>query len=161
MVLESPSVVISVGKPGNLANRTLTLIIEAQGEANFSAAFDVTMTRLEASSGVVIAANRSIRIDQPSISAFGQHVEWKQLPPPATWLADLDGSRFKYAHTSRHEFTVRLACDTGEQNCAADGDVIETFVQLASPGQGHRLKSQEVMVQTRVQSLVSCDNSRA
>ncbi len=80
--------------------------------------FNVTITRLERSSGTLIAANRSIRLDRPSVSAFGQHVEWqngaKQLPPAATWDADLDGSRLKYTHTARHEFTVRLACEQGE-----------------------------------------------
>jgi hypothetical protein len=110
-VLESESLAISVSKPSNLVDRTLTLIVEAHGETQLAVAFDVTMTRLEASSGAVIAANGSIRVDQPSISAFGQHIEWKLRPPEATWCADLDGSRLKFADTSRHEFAVRLTCD--------------------------------------------------
>jgi hypothetical protein len=105
----------------------LTLIVEARGEAEPAVAFNVTTTRFEASSGAVITANGSVRVDQPSMSAFGQHIEWKQRPPPATWTADLDGDRLKLEAVSRHEFTVRLACDRGEPSCAADGDVIETI----------------------------------
>ncbi len=105
-----------------------------------------------------MAANRSIRIDQPSMSAFGLHVEWKLLPPSATWYADLDGSRLKFIDSSRHEFTVKLTCDPGEQSCAADGDEITTIVQLASQ-QGNGLKS-EVRVLTRVQSLLSCRHTQ-
>jgi hypothetical protein len=103
--------------------------------------------------------NRSLRVDQRSISAFGLHLEWKQLLPASTWQADLDGSRLKFVDTSRHEFTVWLACDRGEQSCAADGDVITTVVQLASPQDG-RLRS-EVRVLTQVQSLLSCLHTRA
>ena len=158
-VLESESVTITVAKPGSLTSRTLTLIVEALGEAELSATFSVSMTRKEASSqGALLIANRSIRVDQPSMSAFGLHLEWK-LPPAPTWRADLDGSQLKFAHTSRHEFTVRLECVRGEQSCAADGDDITTIVQLASPQDG-RLKS-EVRVLTQVQSLLSCLHTRA
>jgi hypothetical protein len=155
-VLESESLTIGVMKPGSLTNRTLTLIVEARGEAELGIAFNVTMTRFEASSGALIAANGSISVDVPSMSAFGQHIEWKQRPLPI-WQAVLDGTQFKYADTLRHEFTVRLGCDRNEQNCAADGDIITTTVQLASP-QDSRLRS-EARVLTRVEALVSCSNT--
>jgi hypothetical protein len=159
-VLESESVAIAVPKPGSLANRTLTLIAEAHGEAELVVAFNVTMTRIEASSGAVITTNGSIRVDRPSMSAFGHHIEWRQWPPPASeWRADLDGSKLKFADSLRHEFTVRLACDVGEQSCAADGDVITTVVQLASATESH-LRS-EVRFITQVQSLLSCLHTRA
>jgi hypothetical protein len=158
-VLESESVTIAVAKPGSLANRTLTLIAEAHGEAELNITFGVSMTRFEASSGAVTAANGSISIDQPTISAFGLHIEWKQLPPAATWRADLDGSQLKFADTSRHEFALRLACDRGEQSCAADGDVITTVVQITSQ-QDYRLRS-EVRLLSQVQSLLSCVHTRA
>ena len=139
----------------------LTLIVEARGEAELAVAFNVTITRFEASSGAVITANGSVRIDQPSMSAFGQHIEWKQRPPPATWTADLDGDRLKLEAVSRHEFTVRLACDRGEPSCAADGDVIETIVQLAATGSLSSNLHSEVRVMTQVQSLLSCLHTRA
>jgi hypothetical protein len=160
-VLESESVSVDVAKPGSLANRPLTLVVEAHGETELTVAFHVAMTRREAGSEVVIVANGSIRVDQPSISAFGHHVEWKRkLPPPGTWKADLDANRLKYATTQRHDFTVRLACDRGEQSCAADGDIISTTVQLVSPQDIH-LKSHEVTIQTRVVALASCNHSVA
>jgi hypothetical protein len=78
-----------------------------------------------------------------------------------TWLADLDGGRLKYADTSQHEFTVRLACARGEENCAADGDVITTVVQLAAVGSLSSSLHSEVRVVTNVQSLLSCRHTRA
>jgi hypothetical protein len=158
-VLESESVGIDVVKPGSLSNRTLTLIAEAHGEAELNVTLSVSMTRFEASSGAIIVANKSIRVGEPSISAFGQHIEWKELPPAATWHADLDKGRLKFANISRYEFAVRLACDGAEQSCAADGDVITTALQLASPHDG-RLRS-EVRVITQVRSLLSCLHTRA
>jgi hypothetical protein len=158
--LESESAVVSVAKPSSLTNRTLSLIVEARGESQLNITFHVAMTRLEASSGAMIVANGSIRVDQPSMSAFGQHIEWTQLPPAPTWQAALDGSQLKFAAASRHEFTVRLACDRDEESCAADGDIITTVVQLASPQYG-RVKAQEVTVQTHVVGLASCNRSVA
>jgi hypothetical protein len=111
--------------------------------------------------GALITANGSVRVDQPSMSVFGQHIEWKQRPPPATWTADLDGDRLKLEAVSRHEFTVRLACDRGEPSCAADGDVIETIVQLAATGSLSSNLHSEVRVMTQVQSLLSCLHTRA
>ena len=101
----------------------------------------------------------SIRVDQQSVSAFGLHLEWKQPQPVATWRADLDGSRLKFADTLRHEFSLRLSCQRGEPSCAADGDEIISVVQLASP-QDSYLRS-EVRVMTQVQSLLSCLHTRA
>jgi hypothetical protein len=118
-VLETESLIIAVVKPSNLTNSTMTLIVEARGEAELAVAFNIVVTRLGATSGDMIATNRSIHIDQPSISVFGQHIEWKRRPPAATWHADLDGGRFKFADTLRHEFRLRIACDRAEQSRAA------------------------------------------
>jgi hypothetical protein len=160
-VLESESVSIDVAKPGSLKHRTLTLIVEARGEAELNITFNVMITRSEASSGAVIASHGSLNVDQPSVSAFGQHLEWKQRPPTATWLAELDGGRLKYEDTSRHEFSVRLACDSAEPSCAADGDVITTIVQLVAIGSRSSHMHSEVRVVTKVQSLLSCRHTQA
>ena len=83
------------------------------------------------------------------------------MPPTAKWLADLDGGRFKYADTSRHEFSVRLACDRAEPSCAADGDVITTIVQLVAIGSLSSHMHSEVRVVTHVQSRLSCLHTRS
>jgi hypothetical protein len=90
------------------------------------------------------------------MSAFGQHIEWKQQPPAPTWHANLDGARFKFADASRHEFMVRLACDRGEKSCAADGDIITTLVQLVAVDSSPNRLHSEVRVVTQVQPLLSC-----
>jgi hypothetical protein len=71
----------------------------------------------------------------------------------------LDGSKFKYLETKRHEFGVRLTCKSDEQSCAADGDLITTVIRLISP-QDSNVRS-EVTVTTRVEALVSCKNTAA
>jgi hypothetical protein len=157
-VLETESLIIAVVKPSNLTNSTMTLIVEARGEAALAVALHVVVTRFNASSGELIVTNRSIHINQPSISVFGQHIEWKRRPPAATWHADLDGGRFKFADTLRHEFRLRIACDRAEQSCAADGDIITTVVELRSP-QNDRLTSRATF-RTMVNALASCDNSK-
>jgi hypothetical protein len=160
-MLESESVSIDVAKPGGLRNRTLTLNFEARGEAKLNITFIVRITRLEASSGAVSVANGSVHIDQPSISAFGQHIQWVQRPPAATWLADLDGRRLNVVATSQHEFNIRLECGRAEQSCAADGDIITTVFELqsAQTPQNSRLEL-EVTVHTKVKALASCENSK-
>jgi hypothetical protein len=77
------------------------------------------------------------------------------------WRADLDRSRIKFSDSLRHEFTVRLACDRGEQSCAADGDVITTVVRLITVGSLPSNLHSEVRVVAQVQSLVSCVHTRA
>ena len=157
--LQTEDFSLSLRKPGNGSKVAFKFIMHATGEAPFNLTTSITMIRSEASSGAVIAANGSIRTDQPSFSAFGQHIEWTQLPP-ATWLANLDGNRLKFEDTSPREFAVRLSCDHTEQSCAADGDVIATILQLVAvdsvPGNLHS----EVRVLTHVQSLLSCVHSR-
>jgi hypothetical protein len=64
-----------------------------------------------------------------------------------------------YVDTKRHDFAVRLQCESGEVICAADGDVITTVVALRSP-QNSRLQS-EVRFQTTVEALASCERSKA
>jgi hypothetical protein len=161
-VLEGDSLAIDVAKPGSLHGRTLTLIVEAHGEAELAVIFGVTMTRFEAHSGALTEAKRSISVEQPSISAFGQHIEWKRIPPTPIWLANLDGSKLKFLDVSRHEFTVRLACDLNEPSCAADGDIITTALQLVTnDSSGSSNLQSEVRVQTQVQSLLSCMQTQA
>jgi hypothetical protein len=157
--LEGESVAITLRKPGGLT--TLRMLVEARGEMELVVDFNVTMTRLDASSGERIGVNGSLRIDSPAITAFGQHIEWRKAPPAATWRAMLDKRKLKFSDASLHEFTVRLQCEkrpSDTQSCAADGDVITTVVQLVS--QGSRLRS-EVTLQTRVEALVSCKQSRS
>ncbi len=50
--------------------------------------------------------------------------------------------------TKRHDFTVRLACESGEVICAADGDVITTVVALRSPQNSRLLRSKAVLMQS-------------
>jgi hypothetical protein len=165
--LESESVAITLRKPGVLTNTTLRMIAQASGQKELAVDFNVTMTRLDASSGERVGANGSLRIDSPVITAFGHRIEWRQAPPTATWRALLDGQKLKFADTSLQEFTVRLHCEERQpsdtQSCAADGDVITTVVQLTSCDDDHRdrcLRSQ-LTIHTTVESILSCKNAKA
>ena len=152
--LQAKELSLTLRKPGNRS--TVVFTMNATGEEPFDATINVTTTRFEARAAAAVAANRPIRADEPSISAFGLHIELARLPPAATWRANLDATKF--ADTSHHELALWLACDGEEQGCVADGDVVTTAVQVASP-QDARLRS-EVLVTVHVQSLVSCLHSR-
>ena len=157
--LEAQSLSMSLSKPSNITTPT-RFIVEAHGEAEIAVTFNISITRFEASSGALIPASGSIAIDQPTVSAFGQHIEWKTRHPTVPWRADLDGKKFRYAKTTQHEFGMRLACNkSDEQSCAADGDVITTVVRLASHLDSS-LRS-EVSIQARVEALVSCQTTVA
>ena len=162
-LLQAEEVSLTLRKPGN--GSIVVLTMQAMGEDPFDATVNITMTRFEARSASAVAANKPIRADEPSISAFGVHIKWQQLPPAPTWHTRLDGSSLKFVDTSRHEFTVRLACDRGEQSCASDGDVITTVVQLVggivAEGSLPSNLYSEVRVVVQVQSLVSCRHTRA
>jgi hypothetical protein len=160
-VLQSQSVSIAVTKPGTLANLDLSLIVEAKGESDFAVEFGVSMSLFDAVSKVEIGVNRSVCIDQPLVSAFGQHIQWKRQdrPPEATWLAKLDASKGRYTDIRTHDFTVRLQCTSGQQSCAADGDLITTVIQLRSPE--NKMTANEVRFQTLVQALPGCNHSSA
>ncbi len=84
--LRGESVAIMLRKPGGLANTTLRMVVEASGQTELAVDFSVTMTRLDARSGERVGANGSVRIDSPSISAFGHHIErrrWQAAAPLA------------------------------------------------------------------------------
>ena len=152
--LQATELSLTLRKPGNKS--TVVFTMNATGEEPFDATINVTTTRFDATAAAAVAANRPIRADEPSISAFGLHIELARLPPAATWRADLNATKF--ADTSHHNLTLWLACDGEEQGCVADGDAITTAVQVASP-QDALLRS-EVLVTVQVESLLSCLHSR-
>ncbi len=154
--LQAKELLLTLRKPGN--KRTVVFTMNATGEEPFDATMtiNVTTTRFEARAAAAVAVHRPIRADEPSISAFGLHIEFARLPPAATWRANLNAT--KVADTSYHELTLWLACDGEEKSCVADGDAITTAVQVASP-QDARLRS-EVNVTVHVESLLSCLHSR-
>jgi hypothetical protein len=151
--LQAKELSLTLRKPGNKS--TVVFTMNATGEEPFDATINVTTTRFEARAAAAVAANGPIRADEPSISAFGLHIELARLPPAATWRAHLG---YKFEDTSHHDLTLWLACDGEEKGCVADGDVITAAVQVASP-QDARLRS-EVLVTVHVQSLMSCLHSR-
>ena len=153
-LLQAKEFSLTLRKPGNKS--TVVFTMNATGEEPFDATINVTTTRFEARVAAAVAANRPIRADEPSISAFGLHIELARLPSAATWRANLNAT--KLADTSHHELTLWLACDGEDQGCVADGDAITTAVQVASP-QDARLRS-EVLVTVRVESFLSCLHSR-
>ena len=158
--LQSEVLVITIMKPGSYS-RPLLLILNAQGEKAFAVQCNITVARFGLQTGnsfAPILANTSTMTDLSAVLAFGQHIEWQDQPPRASWDADVDGSAFRYHDAKTFTFAVHLDCNGNRANCASDGDVLETVVLFAS-SEG-QMRSQ-VTIQTNVQSLVSCDNTRS
>jgi hypothetical protein len=159
-MLQSEVLVMTIMKPGSYS-RQLKLILDAQGEEAFAVHCNITVARFGLQTGnsfAPILANTSTMTDSSAVLAFGQHIEWKDQPPRASWDADVDGSAFRYRDVKTYAFAVHLDCNGNRANCASDGDVLETVVRFAS-SEG-QMQSQ-VTIQTNVQSLVSCDNTRS
>jgi hypothetical protein len=158
--LETQVVSIAVKKPG-VGRDTLRAITQATGERTYNFGLKVNVSRLDGSawpsSRILVGAVAAVPTDQPLASAFGQYIEWHDSYPPLYWAADLDDTQ-KFSDRTEQAFRVRLECKS-TQDCAVDGDVLETIISVNSQ-QDARLSSQ-VIILTTVESLVSCENSKA
>jgi hypothetical protein len=157
--LQTNVVSITVKKPG-VSRDTLRAIIQATGEHPYKIGLNVSVSRLDGSawpsSRLVVGAVTAVPTNQTSVSAFGQFIEWHNPYPPLYWAADLDNAHF--SDTWEQAFHLRLECDN-KLDCVADGDILETIVSVKSQ-QDARLSSR-VTILAMVESLMSCENSKA
>jgi hypothetical protein len=153
--VQSEAVSLSLRKPGT-AGKWFKLKVEALGERALTVTCNTTMERLDRF-GQIINTQHGLSIGQPSLSWFGQHLEWqggeewRALPE---WSAMLDGASFKYSDLKESLFTLRLQCENGSE-CVADGEQIRMTIQVDSPIGIHT----STTVLTTVESLVSCSRS--
>jgi hypothetical protein len=108
--LSSASLALTVRKLGpynDSRSENVTLTATAEGEDALSTVFRVNVTRIDAMSHNASASNDSVPIDQPSLSAFGLHLDW-ETPPTLQRQAKLNGNAYKYRDTVQHGFRARL-----------------------------------------------------
>jgi hypothetical protein len=160
-MLSSASLALTVRKVGSFHDPNSTRVLlttTAEGEEALSTSLRVTVSRTDAMSGITHASSNPIAIDQPSLSAFGMHLDWDNSTPPAQQtLAKLNGNAYKYRDTQQHGFRARFECAAGSV-CAADGDTISIEISYASPS-GERIEASAVKVIGTVQSVPSCSRT--
>jgi hypothetical protein len=152
--LESDVLYTTVKKPGNYG-RPLRLNVHAEGEAPFLVISAANCTLLR---GGTPSGQLALATDEPVASAFGQQIVWTK-DPPGSRNVSLDGNALTYDSSTLLDFDVRMNCTVGGGECAADGDVIETVLELSSAFGGSRM-STKVTIKTAVVALVSCDNTK-
>jgi hypothetical protein len=158
--LQTQVVSIAIKKPG-VGRDTLRAIMQATGERPYSFGLSVNVSRLDGAlwpmSRVVVGSVTGVPNNQPSASAFGQHIKWHNQS--LYWVADLDETRQKHSDRTEQEFEIHLEKCEDKHNCATDGDILETILSVTS--QQDTGVGSQVTILTTVESLISCENSKA
>ena len=155
MLIQSQSLTQKVLKPSNAATNSsrIRIVLDARGDRQFQAPFNLSMVRKVAGAAGSNAANSSrewTSIGDPQHSLDGHHVVWEQpIPSPGAYIA-LNGEEGKFSATLEHAFQIGLDC-RGERPCVSDGDTVETIVQFSATAQ--------VRIISEVSSLISCERS--
>jgi hypothetical protein len=160
MLLQSQAVSITVPKPSN-GSAPVQVVVRAGGESRMMAAYTASMVHRSATAGEGAQPNSSrtwSRLDESQLSLDGHHVVWSSVPPANDSTIELDGKAKRYAATKEYAFHIGLDCH-GEGACVADGDTVETELEVASESGGGVRSA--VRITTLVQSLVSCEHSKA
>jgi hypothetical protein len=164
MMLQTQDVSITVSKPSNGSGVDGRIVLRATGEKSVSVAYSASMVRQSGAVGSVGAQLISSRswslLDEARLSLDGHAVIWSALPPASDSNFELDARLKRYAVTKEYVFQVALDCH-GEAACVADGDTVETAIEVALESSRGGVARSVVRIKALVQSLVSCENSHA
>jgi hypothetical protein len=161
MRLQSQAVSMTVPKPGN-GSTAVQLVVQAVGKSRMAAAYSASMARRSgaADDAVLPDSNRTWScLDEAGLSLDGHHVVWSMAPPARNSKFELDGNKNRFTITKEYSFQLGVDCH-GDAACVADGDIIETVIEVASESGSGGVRS-AVRITTHVESLISCENSRA
>jgi hypothetical protein len=160
MLLQSHAILITVFKPSNSSPSSIR--VHVAGESQVSLKYSASMVHRSAAAGDGLQPNSSrtwSHLDEAQLSLDGHHLLWSAQPPNSDSEIELDELK-GHSATKRYDFQLGLDC-RGMSACVADGDTVETLVEVASAlGGGDSVRS-EVHITTLVQSLISCDHSQA
>jgi hypothetical protein len=161
MLLQSQELSVTVSKP-SIGGTTVQVVVGAGGESRMVAVYSASMVHRSAKKGDGAQRNSSriwSRLDEQRLSLDGHHVVWSPVPPANDSIIELDGGFQRYTATKMYSFQLGLDCHS-EPACAADGDTVETVLEVAS-GSGLGGVQSAVRITTHVQSVISCDHSKA
>jgi hypothetical protein len=159
MQLQSQAVSMTVPKPGN-GSAAVQLVVQAVGESRMAAAYSASMARRSgaADDAVLPNSNRTWnRLDEAGLSFDGHHILWSMAPPAHNSNFELDGKKNRFTVIKEYSFQLGVDCH-GAAACVADGDIIDTVIEVSS--ESGSLQS-AVRITTHVESLISCEHSRA
>jgi hypothetical protein len=160
MLLQSPAVAITVPKPSN-RTAPVQVVVRARGESRMAAVYSASMVIRSAMTGDGAQRNSSriwSRLDEPQLSLDGHHIVWSTVPPANDSEIELNSGTKQYVATKEYAFQLGLDC-RGEAACVADGDTVETVVEVYSQLAGGVRSA--VRITTLVQSLISCDHNNS
>ncbi len=161
MVLQSQAASVTVSKPSN-GSVDLRIVVRATGESRLLAAYNASAIHRSATGGGGMQPNSSriwSRLDEARLSLDGHHVSWSTVPPANDSEIALDASAKRYAVTKEYAFQLGIDC-RGEATCVADGDTVETVVEVGSESDAGGARS-AVRITTLVEALISCAHSQA
>jgi hypothetical protein len=159
--LQSKELSIRLRKPSAQGTgEAMSISLFANGGSRSEAAFHLSMCRncrpAAAVNGAWVTSARSWdRADELRVSLDGLQVHW-QVPPSTDAIIDMDAAASRFSFAKQYAFSIRLDCaNQSQQSCVADGDTVETTVQLGGD------TSSAASVITTVEALGSCLWSRA
>ena len=158
--LESNELSVVIRKPtAQGTGETMSMSLFANGGIRSEAAYRLSMCRNcrhDAADGTLVTSTRSWdRIDEQSVSLDGLHMHW-QVAPSTDAVIDLDATAARFSFAKQYAFSISLGCtNKSKLSCVADGDTVETTVQLGGP------LSSTVTVKATIKALASCAGSTA
>jgi hypothetical protein len=162
--LSSASLALTVRKLGpynDSRSENVVLTATANGDEALNTSFSVIVTRIDSMSRIAYTSSDAVAIDQPSLTAFGVHLDWdtSKEPPAQQREAKLNGNAYIYSDTVQHGFRARFECAAGSV-CAADGDTISFEIAYSSPSSEH-INASVVQIIGMVESVPSCSRTDA
>ena len=158
---QSKTIILKAQKPGNHSEK-LVATMRAEGEERFAASFSLLVIHSSGSgSWRTVRGNNTWRsMHDHLLSLHGFALSWV-TPPSDDAEVDLDAEAGRITASKSYTFQLRLDCGSEQgQLCIADGDTVETVMQVGAASDPSGMRS-EVRFVTEVEALVSCKHSHA
>ena len=157
--VQSKTIILKVRKPSNHSEK-LAVTVRADGETKFRAWYSLGITHVSGSdeNGTVLGNASWPLLNDTLLYFHGFSLLW-DVPPSEDAEVELDGGTRQFTALKSYTYQLRLDCGK-KQPCIADGDQVETMMQIGTPSDSSSMRS-EVRFVTEVEALVSCENSQA
>jgi hypothetical protein len=156
--VQSKTIILKVRKPSNHSEK-LAVTVRADGETKFRAWYSLGITHVSGSdeNGTVLGNASWPLLNDTLLYLHGFSLLW-DVPPSEDAEVELDGGTRQFTALKSYKYQLRLDCGK-KQPCIADGDMVETLMQIGTPLDSSSMRS-EVRFVTEVEALVSCQRTR-
>ena len=159
LYVQSKTVILKARKPGNYS-KNLAMTVRADGEKTFAIQYSLKITHLSGSDESLTEVGNASwpLLNDTLLSLHGFALLWDE-PPSDDSEVSLNGDARQFTASNSYPYQLRLDCGK-QQPCIADGDRVETVMQIGAPSDSSSMRS-EVRLITEVEALLSCDRSEA